>query len=93
MNIPTILAIAVLSSVTANLIHWRGRKDEHFIYQPQSGFLRFLFLTWTVATVAASILFLAGTIPVPLFLGVALGLTIAHELYSIAWRQIQRVRL
>jgi hypothetical protein len=93
MNIPTILAIAVLGSVAANLIHWRWRKDEHFNYQPQSAFLRFLFLAWTIATVVASVLFLVGTIPAPAFLGIAFGLTIAHELYSIARRQTHRARL
>ena len=90
MNIPMILAIAVLGSVAANALHWRGRKDERFLYHPQSGWLRFTFVAWTIATVVTAVLFLAGVIPVPAFLGVALGLTIGHELYSIARRQHQR---
>jgi hypothetical protein len=51
-----------------------------------------IFAAWTIATVFTAILFLAGIIPVPAFLGVALGLTIGHELYSIARRQQQRAR-
>ena len=90
MNIPTILAIAVLGSVAANALHWRGRRGERFLYQPQSGWLRFIFAAWTIATVVTAILFLAGVIPVPAFLGFALGLTVGHELYSIARRQQQR---
>lgn len=90
MNIPDMLWIAVLGSGVANLIHWRGRKGEYFLYQPQSGFFTFLFFAWAVATVAASILFLTRTITMPLSLYVAVGLTIAQLLYSIAWRQSQR---
>ena len=57
MNIPTILAIAVLGSVAANALHWRGRRGERFLYQPQSGWLRFIFAAWTIATVVTAILF------------------------------------
>jgi hypothetical protein len=92
MNIATILAVAVLVSAAVNAIHWRGRKDERFLYHPQSGWLRVFFIAWTVATIVAAVLFLAGFIAVPAFLGVALGLTAAHQLYSIARRQYQRAQ-
>jgi hypothetical protein len=92
MNIPTILAFAVLGSLVANALHWRGRKNERFLYHPATGWLRILFNFWTVATVIVAGLFLASEIPAPTFLGVALGMTIAHELYSIARRQHQRGR-
>lgn len=78
--------------MVANALHWRGRSGERFFYYPQSGWLRLLFAAWTIATVVTAILFLTGVIPVPAFLGVALGLTIGHELYSIARRQHQRAR-
>ena len=91
MNIPTILAIAVLGSVAANALHWRGRRDEQFLYHPQSGWLRFIFRVWTIATVVVAVLFLAGVIRGPAFIGIALGLTIGHQFYSIARRQQQRV--
>ena len=81
---------AEIGSLAVNAIHLRGRKDERFLYHPQSGWLRFFFVAWTAATIVAAVLFLAGFIPVPAFLGVALGLTVAHELYSIARRQQQR---
>ncbi len=90
VNIPNILAVAFLGSVAANLIHWRGRKGEQFLYLPQSGFLRSLFLAWTYATIAASVLFLAGTISAVIFIGVGVGLAIAHELYSVVRRHQQR---
>jgi len=90
MNIPTILAVALLGSVAINALHWGGRNGERFLYHPQSGWLRFLFAAWTIATVVTAILFLASAIPLPAFLGVALGMAIAHELYSIARRQHQR---
>ena len=90
MNIPTILAIAVLGSAAANALHWRGRRDERFLYHPQAGWFQIVFTAWTVATIAAAVLFLAGFIPVPLFLAVGLGLTIVHELYSLARRHRQR---
>ena len=92
MNLPTILAIAVLASVAANALHWRGRSGERFLYYPQSGRLRLIFAAWTIGAVVMAILSLAGFIPSPAFLGVALGLTIGHELYSIARRQHQRAR-
>jgi len=90
MNIPTILTVAVLGSVAVNALHWRGRSDERFLYQPQCGWLRFIFATWTIATVVTAIPFLASAILSPALLSVALGMAIAHELYSIAQRQHQR---
>jgi len=92
MDIRTFLLIGVLSSVAANLIHWHGRKDERFIYLPRTRFLRSLFFGWTIAMLAAAGSYLAGALSAPVFLGVALGLTIAQALYSIARRETQRSR-
>ena len=91
MNIPTILVIAVLSSIAANALHWRGRSGERFSYYPQSGLLRHVFTVWTVTTLLAAILFLARILPLLAFVGVVTGMTVARELYSIARRHQQRV--
>jgi hypothetical protein len=90
MNISTILAIAGLSCVAVNALHWRQRSGERFLYQPQSGWLRFIFVAWMIATGVAAVLFLAGEIPGLAFLSVTLGMTSAHQLYSMAQRQHQR---
>ena len=87
MNIPTVLAIAVLGSLAANALHWRGRSGERFLYYPQSGLLQFVFAAWIIATVVTSILFLARVIPLFAFLSVAVGVTAAPQLCSIARRQ------
>ena len=89
MNIPTILTIALLGSVAANFLHWRGRSNERFLYYPQSGSLRFVMV---VALFVATVSFMAGFISELAFLGVTFGMTITHELYSIARRQYQRAR-
>ena len=91
MNIPTILAIAVVASVVANFLHWRSRRDGRFLYYPQPGWIRFVFAVWTVSIIAAAVLFLAGFVSAPAFVAVTLSLTIAHEVYSIARRQYERV--
>jgi hypothetical protein len=92
-NIITILAIAVFGCLAANFIHWGGRNGERFFYQPQSGWLRFILMAWLVASLAAAVLFILGRIPGPAFIGIGMGLTIAHEFYSIARRHRQRARL
>ena len=89
-NLTIFLAIAVLGSVAANLLHWRGRTDERFFYAPQPGWLRFVSIVWTVATGVSAVLFLLGFIPALAFLGVGMGFAIAHELYSIGRRHSQR---
>jgi hypothetical protein len=88
MNIPTILAIAVLACLAANALHWRGRRSERFLYYPGAGWLLILFVLWTAATAAG--LYLAGLIPGLTFLVVGLGMFITHELYSIIRRLVQR---
>jgi hypothetical protein len=93
MNITIFFAIAVLGCVTANLIHWDGRNEERVIYQPHSGWLRFMLVAWSIASIAAAVLFLFGRISMPAFIGIAMGLTFAHELYSIARRQRQRAKV
>ena len=93
MNLTIFLAIAVLGSTVVNLLHWRGRSDERFFYHPQSGWLRFAFNVWAVATIVSAVLFLLGLIPALAFVGVGMGLAIAQELYSIGRRHSQRVRL
>jgi hypothetical protein len=90
MNIPTILAIAVLACLAANALHWRGRRSERFLYYPGAGWLLILFVLWTAATATAAGLYLAGLIPGLTFLVVGLGMFITHELYSIIRRQQQR---
>ena len=92
MDIPTLLSVAVLGSIIANLINWRRRDGELFGYQPRPGFPRILFLSWTVAVGIASGLLLLRVIPASVFLGITLGFTIAHEWYSIIRRQAQRAR-
>ena len=90
MNSTTILAGAGLASVVANALHWRGRSDERFLYHPQSGWPRKLFIFWILANGIMAILLLADFVPAPAFLAVLFGFTIGHELYSIAHRQQQR---
>jgi hypothetical protein len=90
MNITLFFAIAVLGSVAANLIHWSGRNGERFFYQPQSGWLRSIFLAWSIACVAAAVLGLFGRISGPAFMGIMTGFAIAQELHSIARRQGRR---
>lgn len=90
MSISVFLAIAVLLSAAANLLHWRGRSDERFLYDPESGWLRFVLRAWTVLSIVASLLFLLGLISLPAFLGFSFGLSVALELYCIVRRQRQR---
>jgi hypothetical protein len=91
MDIPKILTIAVLGVGMLNFLHWRGPGEERFLYFPQTGWLRFIFAAWIIATFVTAILFLTGVISVLPFLSLTLGLSIAHVLYSIVRRRSQRV--
>jgi flagellar biosynthesis component FlhA len=86
------MATLVLVSFAANLIHWRGRKDERFFHYPQSRWLRLLFNSAAVAVIATAVLFLFHVIPALPFLIAGFVLTLAQQFYSIAHRRAQRQR-
>ena len=90
MNIQTIFAIALLASLAINAIH--RRKDERFLYHPLAGWLRLTFTVWMIAVVVLAVLRLGGFIASQVFVVVALGFTITHEVYSIVRRQLQRAQ-
>jgi hypothetical protein len=87
MDIPTILAFAVLGSITVNTLHWRGRSGELFFYYPQTGLLRIIYTVWGIATIVIAVLLLGRFVPAPAAVSVPLSMTVAHALYSIARRQ------
>lgn len=86
----TCMATLVLVSFAANLIHWRGRKDERFLYYPQTRWLRILFNSAAVAATVMAVLFLLHAVPALPFLIVGLVLPLAQQIYSIAHRRAQR---
>lgn len=90
MNIMMVLAILVLCSGAANLLHWLGRASEKIFYYPTSGWLRAVFNIWMLATYALSFLFLAGFVQDNAFLYVLIGMPIATAIYSIWIRQAQQ---
>jgi amino acid transporter len=90
MNIQGILAFAFLGIVAINAIHCR--KDERFLYHPLAGWWRLAFAVWMIAVVVLSVLSLGGFIASPVFVVVALGFAITHEVYSIVRRQLQRAQ-
>ena len=83
MNITFLMAIAVLGTTGANFLHWLSRKDTRLLYAPKSGWLRFAVIAMAVGSGLCALLFLAGIIPALAFLVPVLGLSLAHELYSI----------
>jgi len=90
MNMPLILALIALGSMAVNVLDWRFRGNERFLYQPQSRRLRFIFNAWTISTGLVTVLFLEAVIPELAFLSVFLGLVVLHSLYSIVRRHRQR---
>ena len=92
MDITTVLAIAILVGAATNVLHLGGRKDEQFSYWPDSGWLRFLFGAWAIASLAGAVLTLARAIPASANIGIGGGMTFALMLYSIGRRRRLRLR-
>lgn len=87
---PSILATAFLGIAAANALHWRGRSGEQFLYTPKPGWLRFVFVFWTIAACVLAVLHLVEVIPRAVFPVVAVGLSVGQMLHSIARRQQHR---
>ena len=90
MSIAAYWSIAVLGSVFANVVHWRGGKAGPFIFHPEHIALQVVYYAWCSATVTISVLFLLYCIPAGVFIVTSMSMCIAQMLYSIACRQQAR---
>jgi hypothetical protein len=72
-----------LLTVAANVIHWRFRVAEQFLYCPTCGIAGAVNLAMLFAVLSAALLFLAGTFPEMPFLFLLFGYSIAIEMYSV----------
>jgi len=78
----TIAAITLLILFAINIIHWRIHRGSRWLYIPQPGFVRAVFIAMLVGIVALAVLFVVGIrSPWADVVGFAYG--IALHLYSI----------
>jgi hypothetical protein len=89
MNTTSLLNCLFLGALV-NLLHWRGHKEERWLYFPQRGWPKVIANGAVTAIIFASVASDAGWMAPSTGPLIIFPLTSAHQLYSIWIRQTQR---
>ena len=84
------LAVLFLVTVALNILHWRFRVAEQFLYFPTSGILAAVNVAMYLAMLATALLSLARMVPGTLFIVVGISYVEATQVYSIWIRHCRR---